>query len=620
MSESPLHFARQLRWWWIVWGSMLAGWIAAFAIPWTEWSPPAWHEVLDWRADFSLSAYAIVLFPLCLVLRSGLLLHRRDVLRNFVRKLSSFCFPDEVKTRDFQAVDWCLSLGVSTLSLLMSWQAGQTLRNLPPAYHDEYSYLFQAKTLSAGRFSFPSHPTVAAVFDQMHIVNQGRFASRYYPGTGIWIAPWLAMGHPFWGHWLAGAWTTFFAFWTVRYLSGTGTALIAGLLIALSPGLALFSNLLLAHHPTLAGISFFLFYFTKWSHTPRSGYLILAGIGLGFSVLCRPATAVGIGLPYACWFLYWCWINRANRNTHWLRHGVCLFLPLLITFLVMIAYHQDITGRWLQSPYQLYTDTYSPRHVYGFYNVTRGTKALSNRSLPAVTRNYDAWAEELTPEMATRHILTRLVTSWRWSLGTIPILWVMLASLCSGNSCPAGWKLLFCAIVSLHAIHVPYWFDGIMHWHYVFESSVLWLMLVAGATGYMVKQSLIVDRPWLVIWLGLLLTGSAITNWVSCPPFWNTRLEVALLEIRFPKVIYAGFQQLLKRQVTELPALVLVIPDPADRHMDLVTNDPSLDSPILIGRLVETELPLKRIAQEFPDRHIYIYDAKTRRLTSYYGG
>ena len=53
----------------------------------------------------------------------------------------------------------------------------------PPAYHDEFSYAFQAKTYLAKRLSSESHPTVARLFDQMHVVNEGRFASRYFPAS-----------------------------------------------------------------------------------------------------------------------------------------------------------------------------------------------------------------------------------------------------------------------------------------------------------------------------------------------------------------------------------------------------------------------------------------------------
>lgn len=66
--------------------------------------------------------------------------------------------------------------------------------------------------------------------------------------------------------------------------------------------------------------------------------------------------------------------------------------------------------------------------------------------------------------------------------------------------------------------------------------------------------------------------------------------------------------------MADTPALVLVIPDESDRHMDLITNEPSLTASILFGRLVETETPLESIARAFPDRRIYVYDAKTKIL------
>ena len=68
---------------------------------------------------------------------------------------------------------------------------------MPPAYHDEFSYLLQAKTFLAGRLSYPSSPQLPELFDQMHVVNEGRFASRYSPGVCAWIAPFLGLGHPY---------------------------------------------------------------------------------------------------------------------------------------------------------------------------------------------------------------------------------------------------------------------------------------------------------------------------------------------------------------------------------------------------------------------------------------
>jgi hypothetical protein len=177
--------------------------------------------------------------------------------------------------------------------LAVSAAVGSRFADLPPAYHDEYSYLFQAKTFLAGHLSFPSHEA-PRLFDQMHVLNEGRFASRYFPGTGMWMAPFVACDRPYWGHWFAGALTAFLIFWTGRELGGDGAGLVAGFLTAVSPGMALFGNLLLAHQPTLMGLSLFLMAFIRLRNRARIGYALLAGIGLTFAMLCRPMTAAGL--------------------------------------------------------------------------------------------------------------------------------------------------------------------------------------------------------------------------------------------------------------------------------------------------------------------------------------
>ncbi|HIC64854.1 MAG TPA: hypothetical protein EYO87_02400, partial [Paracoccus sp.] len=168
---------------------------------------------------------------------------------------------------------------------------------LPPAYHDEYSYLFQARTLIDGRLSYPSHPRLPRLFDQMHVLNEGRFASRYFPGVGAWIAPFLAIGHPSQGHWLAGAIAAMAIFGAGRELAGNGTGLLAGVLAATSPGMAVFSNLLLSHHPTLAGLSVFLYLFLVMQRNGCAGCAAASGVGLALAMLCRPLTAAAVALP-----------------------------------------------------------------------------------------------------------------------------------------------------------------------------------------------------------------------------------------------------------------------------------------------------------------------------------
>src|SRR5262245_33401028 len=193
---------------------------------------------------------------------------------------------------------------VGAVSLAASAAVGARFADLPPAFHDEYSYLFQAETFLAGRVSYPSH-AAARLFDQMHVLNEGRFASRYFPGTGMWLAPFLAAGHPYAGHWLAGAICAVLMFLIGRELAGDAAGLLAGLLTALSPGMALFSNLLLSHQPTLVGLGLFLLGALHLLRSGSAGWGIVSGAGLAFAMLCRPMTAAGVAFPFGVYFLWW---------------------------------------------------------------------------------------------------------------------------------------------------------------------------------------------------------------------------------------------------------------------------------------------------------------------------
>ncbi|HLQ43205.1 MAG TPA: glycosyltransferase family 39 protein, partial [Planctomycetaceae bacterium] len=313
--------------------------------------------------------------------------------------------------------------------------------NLPPAYHDEFSYLFQAQTYLAGRLSFPSHPTAARLFDQMHVVNEGRFAGRYFPATGLFVAPWLWLGWPILGHWLAGAATAVLVFGIGRELSNNGTGFVAGLLTALSPGMGLFGNLVLAHHPTLLGLFFFAWSFLRWMRLRRLRDVAFAGIGLSWAMLCRPMTAAGFGacfgFAYAAnlWGTFFqsvreSWPNSDPRSRHLLRTAAAMSFPFCVAFGVLAIHNRSITGNYVKTPYQLFTEIYTPRHVYGFNNVVRGEQHLG----PRVLDNYDRWAVNLTPALAIENSKNRLIASWQWTVGVVPLLAASVLFVLTGNA------------------------------------------------------------------------------------------------------------------------------------------------------------------------------------------
>src|SRR6267154_1765163 len=67
-----------------------------------------------------------------------------------------------------------------------------------PIIEDEFVYLFQAKTLSAGRLTYPS-PPLPEFFEAAHILVVPTFAAKYFPGHAAVLAPFLAIRAP----WLA---------------------------------------------------------------------------------------------------------------------------------------------------------------------------------------------------------------------------------------------------------------------------------------------------------------------------------------------------------------------------------------------------------------------------------
>lgn len=494
--------------------------------------------------------------------------------------------------------------------------------DLPPAYHDEFSYLFQAKTYLAGRLSFESHPTAARLFDQMHVVNEGRFASRYFPATGLFIAPWQWLDWPIVGHWLAGAATCLFVFGIGRELSNNGTGFVAGMLTALSPGMALFGNLLLAHHPTLLGLSFFGWSFLRWLRRGCVRDVAFAGIGLSWAMLCRPMTAAGFALPFGVCFLAWLWREQRQeiKRLHFQMRFfggrsfsafVAMILPLLVGFVVLISHNCAITGRVTKSPYQLFNDIYTPRHGYGFNNVVRGEQHLG----PRVLDHYDRWAVNLTPSLAVENTKNRLLASWQWTVGLVPLLAAVIVFVLTGSSRDRRWWLILAAIVSLFAVHVPYWFVGMFNWHYVFETGPLWCLLLASASDTLSRAWLASERPRMPVCWALFIASAVVVNVTDFAPFWfPSKLEAGANEIAFSRLKYQAFEELLRREVRQRPALVLIEADPADRHIDYVVNEPNLSSEILRGRYPVADWPLERIVAEFPDRTVYLFRAKTGEL------
>jgi hypothetical protein len=529
---------------------------------------------------------------------------------NMLRQLAAASRGSARRAACFASICAATSLGSSLF--VASFYPG-----LPPAYHDEYSYIFQAETFLAGRTWFPSHES-PRLFDQVHVLNEGRFASRYFPGAGVWMMPWVAIGHPYWGNWFAGALIAALIFFAGRDYAG----LMAGMLTGLAPGMALFGNLLLAHFPALVGLGIFLVGYLRMIRLRSIGWALAAGTGLAYAALCRPMTAAGVGLPFGIYFVAWLVrLSRDDRAGASSARGagpVGLLLgmgfPILVGGAIELWFNRAVTGNMWLSPYSLYTNTYTPRHVYGFNNRIRGEKNLG----PRVLERYDLWTENLDGNLTLKNLKNRWVSSWLWTLGLVPLTISLAAGLTCWSRLATGTKLVFASILSLHAVHVPYWYDGIMHWHYVFESGPLWMLWLAAVTSTVSGAWLQENKPGLAFWWAGCLIVATIANYAvgrERTSIWASPLRSQIMnDVAFPRIRHGAFRQRIAEGVRDLPALVLVDEDPAEIHLNYVANDPALKGPVLIAHYLPDEVPLREVKRLFPERHLYLYRARTNEL------
>lgn len=627
---------------WTWWLPYLAGWGVFLAVEINRHGADfgAGQTPVEWFLNAKIDALVFLVLlataPLCWWLAGNELLRRGSPLDQIARRIGAF-FSSPVNWMTCPAHGllrplFCSFL-VGIVSLAASAAVGAKFDSLPPAYHDEYSYLFQAETFLAGRVSFPSHEA-ARLFDQMHVLNEGRFASRYFPGAGAWMAPFVAAGHPYWGHWLAGAIASILMFWIGKELHGDAAGLFAGLLTALSPGMALFSNLLLAHHPTLVGLGVFIYASFQMLRGTSARWGLAAGVGLAFAMLCRPMTAAGVAFPFGVYFVWWAWrmlkgggevkVDKSEQAPPVPGEDPCppplyrtpgigqpravlalaaLGTPLIAAGIGLFFYDRAITGDGWTTPYSLYTEIYTPRHRYGFDNVRIGEQHLGSR----VIENYDKWAENLTPAMAASNVVTRWSASWRWSLGILPLTLALAGGLTLWRRLPRGAWLILAAIVSLHAVHVPYWFVGMEDHHYVFEAGPLWMVWTAVVSVAAVRAWRTSGRQVVGCWWSAFLASAVVMNFAVSGGTWSSPFEQGINRVSFARQKHGRFAELVAREANPRPALVLVEHDPADRHIEYVTNAPDLSGPVLIGHYLPVAVPMAEVRRLFPDRTLFLY-------------
>jgi hypothetical protein len=286
-----------------------------------------------------------------------------------------------------------------------------------------------------------------------------------------------------------------------------------------------------------------------------------------------------------------------------------MVVPLLVGLSSLAAYNRALTGDAWTTPYQLYNQIYTPSHSYGYHNVARGRTAAG----PNVDRDYNDWAIDLTLAESLKNCRQRLLQSWAWTIGILPIGIAVAVVVILRRQFDTFFWLFPASVLTLHAAYLPYWFVGLFDFHYVFESTAAWALVAGIAGDSLLRFGTMTGRRLVPGWLMLVAVAAVSRNLISLDVTGPSLLSAGIRQIEPMRIRHALFLRLVEENVQERPAVVYVPDPPIDLHVDFVINDPDLDGDVLFARLrnpAELEIP-------FRGRAKYLLDERRWTISRY---
>ncbi len=476
-----------------------------------------------------------------------------------------------------------------------------------PVVHDEFAYLFQAKTFLAGKACFPSPPLPVA-FDAFHIMTEPIYASKYPPGHSLFLASGVAAGAP----WVIPIAASFFSLLLVgslaRRILGAVGAILLLVLFAFSPAEIQIATSYLSQSSFLLMALLFLFFLLRPADRGGVSDLLLAGAALGFAFLIRPLN----GLLLSGFAVF---ISLARNEIRALfrrpARVILLLAPVALFGLGGMAYNRAVTGSPTLTPWELYAEVSQPEDDFGFYNRER---PIETREVGEGKRIYN---ERVLYPNRTRYTLpfaVRSLFSVRIPMSTWeavpPAALLFLFPLLFLREARRRTLFALFFIVLTHGGYLLYWFPWGKYYHEI--TPVLILLPVLGAAGA-VRRGRKGDKRGVLI-AALLLLLLVLFQTAARLPFQA--------EFRKGKSVYHGrFTTLVERKVPSRSILFIKYGRGHNPDLDLINNDPDLERAERIFVYDRGAAENRKLRDEhFPDRSPWHYSENRRRITPGYSG
>jgi len=228
-----------------------------------------------------------------------------------------------------------------------------------PAVHDEFAYLLEAQTFSAGRLTNPTHP-MWQHFETFHELQQPSYTGKYPPLQGLA----LAMGKRLFGHPWAGVVLSMGALfaaicWMLQAYLPPAWALLGTLIGIVQFGvLSYWMNSYWGGAVAGIGGSLLLGALARLRSSHRPVHAVVFAIGISILANSRPYEGLVLTLTCGCILVFY---SIRQRWFGWLFPVAAV---LAVTFGLMAYYNLRVTGSPLTLPYQAYERQYATSSVF----------------------------------------------------------------------------------------------------------------------------------------------------------------------------------------------------------------------------------------------------------------
>jgi hypothetical protein len=328
--------------------------------------------------------------------------------------------PDDVAALERLGGMRYLPLALATINaLFVWWMLGFELSPVPQI-QDEAAYLLQAEIFARGRWTETARP-LPEFFAQMHVFTTPVLASKYPPGTSLFLTPFVWIGFPALGPMVLAGVTGALIFVLARRVGGASIAALTWVIWTTAPWALRWQATFLSQTVTITLWLAALYFLLRYRDEQRPWSLIALAATVGFCAITRPVTAVALALP----------VGVVVMRSVWRAHAWRPLATAVLTgsAIVGILPLQNLmtTGDWRVSPLVKYSREYLPSDFPGF----RFDAAQPVAPLPAdleLTRQelFNArrqhTLEALPRTLVHRWARSLTIVAYGWRVGLIPLI------------------------------------------------------------------------------------------------------------------------------------------------------------------------------------------------------